>query len=637
MGATSSAWSKASALLFAALSFSSTASAQQPMKDDWRFDVTNVSSAVYSGDNRDTRNGEVETFTNDGWSLLGDRLDTQATKGPWALSLRLDGAYFITRPNPTQVGLDLVDLRNSEGGASPGEPADPVFFRQKVFEAGSELSNRYINWLIPTKYTASYRTKLAQITIGDFYAQFGRGFVLSVRKDDALASDTTIRGARSSFSTRVEKTRIKGIALAGSANPLRIDDASGRYLGTHESVREGFQLVTEAGMPHAIDTDFTPRTDDCLTSATCSYAPDNLYGAQIEVAPPGLRFSTQASLLTRHTILSQDVVRASHRIFTASQTLEFPSVVDFGSLYLEGAGQERAYDREQVPGVSPSEAGYALYGNLDLHAGVLGFVFEGKHYRAFYPLSAGISTSRAREFNQLQYSRLPTTEPVWNTTQFESFNTCTSGGRGKMDVHLSSTTSVFGWVGRYHTWAESVSNEECEIAPEYENRVWDFATGTEISSNDRRSRTELSVGVRDDKTARNLGSEEEPTHVFYRESYARYDALFHVSGPYSLQFQGWHRYQHQTIGGPVEPWFVGQTLSALEIAPWGNFAFGFEYDTDPRTPNVYFNGQVTYRMTSASNVSLFVGQRRGAQRCVAGVCRVFPPFEGARLDLTMRL
>jgi hypothetical protein len=35
-------------------------------------------------------------------------------------------------------------------------------------------------------------------------------------------------------------------------------------------------------------------------------------------------------------------------------------------------------------------------------------------------------------------------------------------------------------------------------------------------------------------------------------------------------------------------------------------------------------------------VNLFVGQRRGAVRCVSGVCRRFPPFEGARLELTSR-
>ena len=35
-------------------------------------------------------------------------------------------------------------------------------------------------------------------------------------------------------------------------------------------------------------------------------------------------------------------------------------------------------------------------------------------------------------------------------------------------------------------------------------------------------------------------------------------------------------------------------------------------------------------------VGLFVGQRRGAIRCVSGVCRKFPPFEGARIEITSR-
>lgn len=597
----------------------------------WRFDVTSISSAIYAGDNRDTRSGEVETLVNDNWSLLSERIDTRASHGNWSFSLRLDGAYFPTRPNPTQVGLDLVEIRRAEGEPALGTPSDPTLFRQKVYESGGELSTRYINWIYPAKYSASYRTRDIQATVGDFYAQFGRGLVLSLRKDDALASDTTIRGARLDAGTKLENTRVKATFLAGSANPLRIDQASGRYLASQHDVRRGFQVVTEAGMPYPIDTDFAPKSGECITTATCSYAPDNLYGAQVSVAPEGMKFSTQASLLTRHTVLSPDIVRGSHRMFTASQTLEFPSLVEFGSLYLEGAGQERVYED------SESQNGYALYGNLDLYSGILQFVFEGKHYRAFYPLSGGVNTARAREFTPIQYSRPPTTEPLWNTSQFENFNTCTSGGRSKMDVHVSESASIFGWVGRWNTWAESVANEECEIGDENLNRVWDLATGTEISTSDRRSRTEITVGVRDDTTDRNLGTEESSTHVFYREAYTRYDALFHVEGRYSLQFQGWHRYRNQTIGGPDDAWVVGQTLNALEIAPYGNIAFGFEYDTNPRTPDVYLSGQLTYRMTSASNISLFLGQRRGAQRCVAGVCRVFPPFEGARLDLTLRL
>jgi hypothetical protein len=35
-------------------------------------------------------------------------------------------------------------------------------------------------------------------------------------------------------------------------------------------------------------------------------------------------------------------------------------------------------------------------------------------------------------------------------------------------------------------------------------------------------------------------------------------------------------------------------------------------------------------------INVFVGQRRGAIRCVSGVCRLFPPFEGAKFELTSR-
>ena len=43
-----------------------------------------------------------------------------------------------------------------------------------------------------------------------------------------------------------------------------------------------------------------------------------------------------------------------------------------------------------------------------------------------------------------------------------------------------------------------------------------------------------------------------------------------------------------------------------------------------------------YKITKDSNIKLFVGQQRGGLKCISGVCRVFPPFEGARLELTLR-
>ena len=124
--------------------------------------------------------------------------------------------------------------------------------------------------------------------------------------------------------------------------------------------------------------------------------------------------------------------------------------------------------------------------------------------------------------------------------------------------------------------------------------------------------------------------------MFYREVYARYDIIRWIGGPFSLQLQGWHRRRRQTLGGPDDRYFQGTHLTALQWAPKVTVGFGVGYDTNPQFPDTYLNGFVRYNIDSGSNVTVFAGQRRGGLRCVSGVCRIFPPFEGVRADATFR-
>jgi len=605
----------------------SSASALEPLRVGDRsvlVEVTEATSVIYNADNRDTRSGDVPSVANDHAGFVYNRLNLSATSAPFRASLRLDGAWFFTSPSPDSIADELVSRSGLEGDARA------EFYRLKATEAGIELSNRYIDWLYPAKYTLSYATRDFELALGDSTVQLGRGLVLSVRKVDELSSDTTVRGARLNARFGSGATRLRLTAVGGSLNPLRIDEASGRYLATHGSVTPGFVAVTEAGMPRAVSTDFVPDAGECARHGTCSYAPDRVLAGGAEVELPAVKLGTQASWLLRQETLSRDVVRSAERILTASQSVELVRVGDAGNVYVEAALQKLSHG--EAASREP-ELGHAVYLAASWADQAFSVLVEAKHYRRFFPLLANVSTSRAREFSLLQYNAPPTTEEVLNDTQFENFNTCVTGGRVRGEAHLTRRDSARAWLGRYSTWAESVSNTDCELRRAYENRIWDAAVGFEHRL--QGGKLDVSIGTRFDDAGRDLDTPSGATRVFYREENLRYTAAVPLGGPFALELDGVHRRRRQTLGGPDGAWFEGQHTASVE---WGErlaAGVGFEYD-DHATAETYFNTQWSYRPADAVVLGLFLGQRRGALRCVGGVCRIYPPFEGARLDATVR-
>jgi hypothetical protein len=306
---------------------------------------------------------------------------------------------------------------------------------------------------------------------------------------------------------------------------------------------------------------------------------------------------------------------------------------EHGSLYVEAALQKLSHEDKNEADIDFGHALYAAASFIEPRFSLLG---EFKHYRRFFPLLANISTARAREFGQVQYSAPPTTEEVWNDSELGSFNTCVSGGRLKAEVHALPTHSVHAWVGHYRSFAESAANENCEIADRFENRVWDTAVGIDSRPRSRRARWNMNLGARFDRTERVLPGPDGPTQVFYRELYLRYDISEPLTGKFALELQGVHRRRREPIGGFSEPWLAGSHSTGVEWSSKLGVAFGVEYDGRPGAADSYLNGALSYRPLDALSLALFAGQRRGAMRCVGGVCRVYPPFEGVRLDATLR-
>jgi hypothetical protein len=590
-------------------------------------DVSESSSVYYNFDNRDSRPGQVATRANDDFGLVYNRLSAQATRGNVSLGVRIDNVWFYASPNVTRLALDLTEEQQRLGPIGDA----PSYFRNKLGEAGLELSNRFIDWLYPSKYYLTFSQPGLEATFGDASAQLGRGIVLSVRKQDELGSDTSIRGARVSLSSR-GAVGLKLTAIAGELNPLRIDEASGRYLGVAAG-SDALASIAEAGMPRAIATPFAPLTGNCQSSPTCGYAPDRVLAGQLELSGERWKLGSQGSAIFREPPLNQDLIRSAERILTLSQSVELTRLAPHLAVYAELAFQHLS----APPGGAKLDPGYGVYASASYTPENVNLTLEARHYRRLFPLLANVKLARAGEFSSLSYNQVPTTEPTDNDTELEGMNTCVSGARLRGDVRVGRGVRALGGLSHYVTYAESGANEACAITGQQQNLVYDVSSGFALDSRDRTRHLEVTLGGRLDRAARELtlpnGSE---SHLFYTEGYLRHQLELPLLADFEVTLTGRHRRRAQAEGGPGAPWLEGEEVLGLEWAQHSSLGLGAEYDTRPGVPRTYFNVELSHRPTPSSRVSLFAGQRRGAQRCVGGICRLYPAFEGVRLDVALR-
>ncbi len=613
-------------------------------------DVTETAVLNYNFNNRNTRLAEPKTIVDDDWGVWNNRLNVQASWWRLTLGIRMDSSEFFHTPNPNALVDKYYPTKPAPlPGEVPMTDEEWQAYREtKLSEYGVELSNRYLNTIYPSKLYLTYAAPGLEATVGDLYAQMGRGLVLSVRKIDEIAVDTTIRGGKVTYKLPLPRgTKASVTALGGYLNPVRVDETSGRLL---QAPAQWFF----PGMPQPVETAYVHQP-------TANFVPDRIVGASAEGGVDALTVGVHGVELDRAPacaiysspevctpFLGNTGIRATDRVRNVSASLSVPDIGGHGSFYLEAASQQQRSDHpdpseydesSQWTPRSPEEDinGYAVYTSVSANAGPFALTVEGKHYRKFFPLLANVQMAgqgQVTEFQLLQYSAPPTTLPIWVDTESNNFNTCVTGGRARLDARVTDDLLVYGWVGRYATWGEH-GPADCEIHDIYRNNVWDTAVGLEGLYDGKRSHVFAWVGARDDQVAALEDPTQDTGTTYYREGYVRYDLVKMLFDTWSVQVTGVARHRYDPAKYPV-PYWEGENYAAIQWSPKLTVAAGYEYLTRNGEPHNYYNGSVKWRFNSDTSLRLFVGQQRGALRCLAGVCRQFPPFEGAKAEAVVR-
>ncbi|MBI5489528.1 MAG: hypothetical protein HY905_19500 [Deltaproteobacteria bacterium] len=415
------------------------------------------------------------------------------------------------------------------------------------------------------------------LTGGDFYAHIGRGLILSLRKVDELGLDSALRGGR--VDGRIAD-RFDVTVMGGVVNVTNVD--------------ERYNLISE----------------DPLDIVVAGRVAADLWG--------GNRLALHVMDLQPHLADANQTGTVGYG--GALEFLDLPYSLTF---YAEADGLHRSFESGET------DDGWALYANAGAKVGPVQLLLEYKEYHEFGILSEGQDATHAH----WPYNRPPTADLEDQLIESE-FDV--RGGRLKADWE------IFDWFTVFAAFAGAD-----DFTAINHDAIHPYG-GLEFRWDEGQSVARVVAGYRrawDEVPDPDPGA---PPDALIRELYrtlvhVRFDLQIHVWGPLSLQAEVLDEEWSERDIDKMLDYRRGTAALSLDWAGIGGVYGTFEWDTqfegNPSDEREHYFGAGGIQWFAADWLTVRgrVGSLRGGRKCLAGVCRTFPPFDGMRLEVIFRL
>lgn len=333
---------------------------------------------------------------------------------------------------------------------------------------------------------------------------------------------------------------------------------------------------------------------------------DKVVGGSVGWTKPGfgtVRFQGASAALEPGSVFG------NHRADLGSVSVDLPDLWGAASIYGEYSIVRRRLHEDETP-----IDGHGLYLGSKLRSGRLSLLLEFKDYR---------------EFN-FEYGRPPLLESEEIeivADQFDLDRTAMTGYAARLDYYApASETLVYAkFLGidddpDGHRQYGSYDREIGHILAGVEKKLrgggylhglagwrWENATSVAFMSTDGRT--------------------------FHHQ----FNANWPLGRGWSLEAD----WKHKVFDGDDYDYVEIRSGMSLHRSPRWVLSVLFERTTDPaiavstgRTD--FWAGQLEVRLAGGHSLRLFTGATKGSMRCAGGVCRLFPPFEGVRLEAFFR-
>jgi len=494
----------------------------------------------------------------------------------------------------------IDDTCDQVPGLGPGQAAnaDDVERRNCLQDRESRFDIR------PERITLHWQRGPWTVDLGDSRAVLGRGLALSLRLDDILGVDLAVRGAQLAY----DGGELYAKLLGGLANPQNLDPVT-------------LQIVPDPG--------------DILAGGEVGYRFGDRQQVELGVQGTITEFGERGS--------PSALLRETGRVGIAGVHLSLPALLDYRANFYAEYNQlwrnDEFVNRDGEVTQRDLRRGRALYGQFQWQAlNNLSVLVEWKDYRDFQNQVRVDELRRGEPVPQYQYSVLPALER--DEERIRGTHNA-RGGRLQLDYgFFPGDWSLSGnFLGYGHAedpevdpWDDTlvlhgyveVQKANNEIDPDRVGWALDLVAGYR--------RETLITGGTD-----SAGIPRSPGDLDWEVIHGIADGSI-VFGDHSLQLRLQHRIESRLETVEYAEYIRGEAVLTYSWRGIIRFAPALRWNTEfADAPSAYPGFDVRWDFAPGSFLQAFGGRTPGGLVCSNGVCREVPPFEGARVDLVLRL
>ncbi len=258
--------------------------------------------------------------------------------------------------------------------------------------------------------------------------------------------------------------------------------------------------------------------------------------------------------------------------------------------------------------------GHGLYLESGFFIGNFSFLLEFKDYN----------------YLDFEYNRPPLLESEQLeilANQFDTDKTDITGISGRIDYYSPHSSTLF--YGKFSFIKDSPENHP--LYGGYNREITHFFGGLEKTFK-RTGYLNFLAGYRKDDVS---------FPIFLSTDGNTFHYQFNISYPLTSRLSIEADWKSKDFRGTFLDYYERRSFLSLHYSPHLIITLLFDQTNDPevlfiKNKKNWWAGQIEVKIHHSNSIRIFFGSTKGTVKCSGGICKLFPPFEGLRLEAILR-